>query len=449
MKTIGKYIIRGLLGRGGMSKVFKVEIPYIAKIAALKLLDPHPILADMVGMEKLRELFSAEAVKLAGIRHPNIVEIWDFGEIDGRPYYLMDYYFNHLATMIGESNRTELPTRVIKLDNAIRLTRQMLEGLACLHHNGIIHRDIKPFNLLLTENDTLKICDFGLSKLRGEKVSVPRNIKVGSPFYAAPEQESDPENVDRTVDLYSTGVTLYRMLAGNLPSANPEPISRVNPDLNDAWDHFLTRSIAPIAADRFNNANEMLLELNELDRDWQERKGRSCAMAEPGRLQDRGEHKVFLRLRKQALKVTSQQAANVFGIDDLWRPAEYICNQYAPGSNGTITDETTGLIWQQAGSAYQMNWQNAAGYIAQLNRKQFASLQTWRLPTINELMSLLIKTPHGEDYCIESLFDLKQKALWSMDKRSFTSAWYVSIDMGFVAWQDFSAYFHVRAVSDV
>ena len=75
--------------------------------------------------------------------------------------------------------------------------------------------------------------------------------------------------------------------------------------------------------------------------------------------------------------------ANIFGIDDLWRPAEYICNQYAPGSNGTITDETTGLIWQQAGSAYPMNWQNAAGYIDQLNRQRFASLKSWRLPTIN------------------------------------------------------------------
>ena len=109
MNTIGKYKICGLLGRGGMSKVYKVQLPVIEKIVALKLLDPDPLLADLVGMQKIRELFISEARKLANLRHPNIVEIWNFDEADGKPFYLMDYYFNNLATLIGETRWTDRP----------------------------------------------------------------------------------------------------------------------------------------------------------------------------------------------------------------------------------------------------------------------------------------------------------------------------------------------------
>lgn len=149
MKRIGKNIIRGLLGRGGMGKVFQVEIPPIGKIAALKLLDPHPVLVSLLGVERLREQFLAEAATMAGLQHPNIVAIRDFGEDDGRPFYIMDYFFSNLGRLIGETRRTEEPSRTIRLDLAIELTRQTLSGLACLHHFGIVHRDIKPFNLLI------------------------------------------------------------------------------------------------------------------------------------------------------------------------------------------------------------------------------------------------------------------------------------------------------------
>ncbi|MGD8946763.1 MAG: hypothetical protein PVI62_08890, partial [Desulfobacterales bacterium] len=82
------------------------------------------------------------------------------------------------------------------------------------------------------------------------------------------------------------------------------------------------------------------------------------------------------------------------------------------------------------------------------NAKRFFRIdEVWRLPTIDELISLLTETPHGEDYCIEHVFDLQQRSLWSADRRSFTAAWYVSLDMGFVSWQDFTAFHYVRGVS--
>jgi serine/threonine-protein kinase len=446
MRKIGKYHIRGLLGRGGMSKVFKVEMPVIGKIVALKLLDPNPLLIDLIGREKIRELFTSEAIKLATLRHPNIVEIWDFGETDGKLFYVMDYYFNNIAIMIGETRRTERTSRIIKLDKAISYTRQTLSGLACLHNAGIVHRDIKPFNLLLTGQETVKICDFGLSKLRGETVAAPVNLKVGSPWYASPEQERNPEDVDFRSDLYATGVTLYRMLTGKLPGQHPERPSRLNPDLDDTWDTFIARSIALKPRERFSSTAEMLAELEKLNNAWQEKKENICRIAGPRLKQASKLPTTKFNLRSRAVKVDPRHARKVFSTDNLWRPQTYIQNAFETHPAGIITDRATGVSWQQAGSDYPMNWHQAHKYIEQLNRNQFADRTTWRLPTINELMSLLTETPHGEGFCIERIFDQRQMSLWSSDRRSYTAAWYVMVDMGFVSWQDFSAYYFVRGV---
>ena len=202
MRTIGKYQVIGLLGRGGMGRIFKVVHPVIGKIAALKLLDPNPLLMELVGAEKLRDMFVSEATTLAGLRHPNIASILEFDETDGKPFYLMDYYVNNLGVMIGESNRPDYPSRIISIEKAIYYIRQTLQGLDCLHHHDIIHRDIKPHNLLITDQDTVKICDFGLSKLRGEQFAGPPSLKVGSAWYAPPEQEEEPDAVDISADLY-------------------------------------------------------------------------------------------------------------------------------------------------------------------------------------------------------------------------------------------------------
>ena len=437
-----------MLGRGGMSKVFKVEIPVIRKIAALKLLHPDPLLADLIGLDKIRELFISEAIKLAKLRHPNIVEIWDFDENDGRPYYVMDYYFNSLATMIGETSRTDRPSRIIKLEKAIDYTRQTLSGLACLHHAGLVHRDIKPFNLLLNDQETVKICDFGLSKIRGETVSAPPNLNVGSPWYAAPEQAINPETVDLRADLFAVGVTLYRMLTGRLPEENPAPPSSFNPDLDNSWDRFIACSIAVQPEDRYSSAPEMHRELDALEEAWQQRKEHICRVTESRLLPEKPVSSEQFKLRSQPIKVNPQNAHRFFSIDKLWRPLTYLQNRFEPDlPAGTITDHATGMIWQQSGSIYPMNWQQAQRYILQLNRDRFGKRTTWRLPTIDELISLLTETPHGEDYCIEPVFDLQQKSLWSSDRRSFTAAWYVSVDMGFVSWQDFSAFHYVRGVS--
>jgi serine/threonine-protein kinase len=444
MNRIGKYIIRGLLGRGGMGKVFQVEIPPIGKIAALKLLAPHPVLLSLLGADRLRELFLAEAVTMAGLQHPNIVAVRDFGEADGRPYYIMDYFFSNLGRLIGETRRAEEPSRTIRLDRAIELIRQTLSGLACLHHFGIVHRDIKPFNLLIDEHGTVKICDFGLSRLHGEPSAPPAQLKVGSPWYAAPEQETDPDAVDPRADLYAVGITLVRMLTGELPSDPPAPPSGANPDLDEAWDEFLLRAINRDPGRRFESAAAMQLALERLERSWHARREQVCRLAPPAPAP------VPTRwpLRRTAVRIDPVQAQTQFGVDRLWRPAQLVSNDLAPAGPGALHDRATGLIWQQSGSPYPLTWTAAQAYVKELARRRMEDGHRWRLPTTPELMSLVSRTPHGEDFCVAPAFDPLQGVLWSADRRSFTAAWFVDVAMGYAGWQDFNARIYVRAVAD-
>ena len=449
MKTIGRYIIKGLLGRGGMGRVLKVELPVVGKIAALKILDPDPLLTRLIGFETLRRLFIREAATLARLQHPNIVSVNDFENQADVIYYVMDYYANNLGVLMGETYIVEEPSRRLGADKALFYTRQILEGLACLHDAGIIHRDIKPYNLLIAADDSIKICDFGLSRLRGERYAGPPNIKVGSPYYAAPEQMEDPDGVDPTVDLYAVGVILYRMLTGQLPMDKTIPPSRLHQDLDKQWDHFILKALAPEPAARFSDAVTMGKALDDLADHWQALKEKLCALphlppaAEPTQLTSAKEKST---LRSSPTKIAPKAARDQFGLDKLWRPAAYAQNQFSTPAPKIVHDHHPELIWQQGGSNYPVTWHQAQTYVDGLNREQYCGISHWRLPTTPELMTLLQPVAENVALCLPTLFAVRQQRLWSCDRRSFTAAYFVDATLGFVGWQDFSAPCYVRGV---
>jgi serine/threonine-protein kinase len=447
MKKIGRYQIRGILGRGGMSTVYKVAMPITGKIVALKLLLPAQPLIDLLGTSELERIFTGEAVTMAGLHHPHIADIRDFDKDDqGRPFYVMEYYCKNLGNMIGEHFRVEERSRIMAPDKVIHYGLQILDGLSCLHQASIVHRDIKPYNILVTDQDSVKICDFGLSKLRGETRGRPRNLQIGSPFYTPPEQEKEPELVDDRADLYSCAVMLYRMLTGELPDTMRKA-SQLNPLLDAQWDLFLATGLARDRENRFASAKAMHHALMKLQEHWQQSKEKTCTILDDqqtgnGSGRSTGE-KI---LRRQPVKVDPHGGRKLFKVDSLWRPRHYIANQFIDNRDATITDRACGLVWQQAGFDYPLTWEGARQYVQSLNEYSTAGCSKWRLPTVDELLSLLTEMSLREQYCMAPLFDRSKKWLWSGDKRSFIAAWYVSVDLGFVGWQDMTCYNYVRAV---
>lgn len=425
-----------------MGAVYKVRLPVIGKVLALKLLSPGTALLALLGRDEIRKRFLAEAITMGRLRHPNIAAICDFEE-SPETYLVMEYYCQNLGSVIGETYDLEAPSRRLPIDRAIHYTRQTLTGLHRLHRAGIVHRDIKPFNLLLTDEDVVKITDFGLSRLRGETFGGPGHLHVGSPYYTAPEQERDPDRAGPEADLYSVGVMFYRFLTGMLPLDGLK--SFPGEDLDGAGNDFIRKAMSPAVESRYQAAEEMLADLDELERNRRERQALICrletqpppVLPKPERVPD---------LRRRGIKVTPARAPDLFGLDPLWRPREYRVHDFLDGENGTVIDRATGLTWQTAGSDFRLNWSEAHHYIDRLNEEKWVGFGDWRLPTIDELISVLSPAPLDGDYCLDPIFDRTRIDIWSADHRSALAAWYVNAELGFVGRQDKTCYFWVRAV---
>ena len=440
-----KYRVLGLLGKGGMGTVYKAAMPQTEKIVALKVCEPRDTLVNILGIKEIRQRFIREATTMARLRHPNIAEVWDVDEDNGKPFFVMEYYCNNLGAMIGETYE-DAPSRPLSVDASILYAGQALTALARLHHAGIIHMDVKPYNMMITDEDTIKLIDFGVSKLRGEQLEGPDSIKMGTPYYVAPEQEDNPDMADERSDLYSVGIMLYRMLTGRLPAGKTNA-GDLNPDLDESWHRFLERSFHPEKENRFKDAAHMLTALNRLAEAWEEKKAKTCALNEAPSLPEQSFAGADVStLRSAPIKVGLKQARALFDTDDMWRPRSRAPHVFRDNGDGTVLDESAKLLWERGGSPYPITWYEAQNYLGELNNRGFAGYSDWRLPTVNELMSLFVENIGPYPYCFESVFDTTQQRIWSADKKSFVAAWYADAKLGFVWWQDFTCYFYVRLV---
>ena len=450
---IGRYEIRGLLGRGGMGAVYKAAMPVTGRIVALKVLKPAEIMEDIVGMETLTKMFLTEAATMASISHFNIASILDVhdGTDDVLPHFTMEYFCGNLGVLMGETYEVEAPSRRLGIEASIHIAREMLAGLDRLHYEGIIHRDVKPFNVMIAEDEGgtghVKLIDFGLSKLRGERTPGPKGMVVGSPYYTAPEQEADPESADARSDIFSVGVTLYRMITGQLPAeniANAKPICEVHPDLDCAWDDLFKRALTHDRKARFSDAIAMIKELDDLEEAWAKQRDSVCVatdlLLEPDR------HEVGWEPRHTPIKKGIKTAQKAFDLDELWRPNQYGQSDFIDNYDNTITDRTTGLVWEQYGSRYPLTWERAHAHVDRLNKNQYGGKNSWRLPTIDELTTLFTGRTEPGDFCQQSAFDPKKARLWSSDTKAHTAAWYADAELGFVWWQDRTCRFFARAV---
>jgi serine/threonine protein kinase len=438
MKQIGRYEIIRKLGKGGMGSVFKGIVPIIDKVVAIKLLDPFETMLDILGAEKLREIFLYEAQTMAALRHPSIVQVWDYDEDEqGRPFIVMEYLCNNLGDMIGEHFLVEESSRIIQPEKVIDYGQQILVGLSYLHHNGIVHRDIKPFNILVADDDTIKICDFGMALVEGVSFSGPSMMQIGSPYYTPPEQSRDPESVDGRADLFATGVLLYRMLTGKLPGMQSFSLSMVNPLYDREWDDFFSKALSWNPDDRFDSAISMQVALTNLHLNWQaqQKNNQQETLATDQRI----------KIRSEPVNICGTKAASLFGVNTLFRPHIEITGKLSHGDE-TIHDHTTSLMWQKGGSQYPVTWKEALHYVEKLNESGFNTTSEWRLPTVNELLSLFTTlTRQGG----ASGFDPVKNRLWSCDSHGHHERWYVNFDMGYTGNQDMNCFNYIRAVCTI
>lgn len=205
-----------LLGHGGMGVVYKGRHPLLDRLVAIKVVRP-----DFQTDVDFQSRFLREARTLAKLRHPYIVTVHDLGRLDDLYYLVMEF-------VEGSSLRQRLIDRSITERDTIDFVPQIAEALQHAHENGVIHRDVKPENILIDSRGRVRLVDFGLATLFGPQVAPsPDDYRVaGTLGYMAPEQMSMPEAVDHRADIYSTGVVFYEMLAGQLPKADRVPPSQ-------------------------------------------------------------------------------------------------------------------------------------------------------------------------------------------------------------------------------
>jgi serine/threonine protein kinase len=234
------------LGRGGMGAVYKARQPRLDRVVALKILSP-----EKQGNQKFADRFEREARALAKLHHPNIVTVYDFGEVDGNFYLLMEF-------VDGLSLRQLLQSRKLSPPEALAIVPKICEALQYAHEQGIVHRDIKPENILMDKDGRVKIADFGIAKILGDGggSNLTAEQVIGTPHYMSPEQIEKPQTVDHRADIYSLGVVFYEMLTGELPLGKFQPPSKkVQVDVR--LDEIVLRALEKEPERRYQQASEV------------------------------------------------------------------------------------------------------------------------------------------------------------------------------------------------
>ncbi|MGB3861581.1 MAG: protein kinase [Candidatus Aminicenantaceae bacterium] len=259
-----KYKIADVVGRGGMGIVYKADDTKLKRSVALKFLPP-----ELTQDEDARVRFVLEAQTAASLSHPNICTIHEINEEDGESFIAMEY-------VKGESLKARIVKGPLELDEAVNIILQVAEGLDEAHKKGIIHRDIKSANIMITEKSQAKVMDFGLAKVKGATLLTREGTTLGTVAYMSPEQARG-EEVDHRTDIWSLGVVLYEMLSGQLPfqgereasilysvvHEEPKPLKEIMRDPSLELHQIINRALKKKPESRYASAAEMIKDLKK------------------------------------------------------------------------------------------------------------------------------------------------------------------------------------------
>ena len=257
-ESVGRFRVMGRAG-GSQATVFKASDPDSGRVVAIKAISnrydsfAHSLLIALLGDADMEEI-RREAEMLSGLRHPNIVSVIEVGEDATLGAYLVMEWVDggNLRARLDGAEGGRLP-----LPEALRIARDILAGLGAAHDAGIVHRDVKPENILLDSDGTAKLADFGIA---GEAAMAGR----GTQGYMAPEQEDalQSDYAGSAADLYSVGVVLFELLAGRLPR-HGEDVRAALPEVDESIASAIARATDPVPANRFASATEMAAALGD------------------------------------------------------------------------------------------------------------------------------------------------------------------------------------------
>jgi len=261
-KTVSHYKILEKLGEGGMGVVYKAQDTKLDRIVALKFLPQH-LTSDPVEKER----FIHEAKAASALNHPNVTTIYEVDEFEGQMFIAMEY-------CEGKTLKQIIEKESLSIKKVLDIGIQIGEGLAIAHEKGIVHRDIKSDNIVLTPRGQVKIMDFGLAKLKGATKLTKTRSTLGTAAYMSPEQASG-EEVDQRSDIFSFGVVLYELLTENLPFAGehqaaiiysilneePQPVARFNNKVSAKLEDMVFKALAKEREERYQHIDDLLADL--------------------------------------------------------------------------------------------------------------------------------------------------------------------------------------------
>jgi predicted Ser/Thr protein kinase len=240
--------IIAFIGKGGMGAVYKARQPALDRIIALKIIPPQTAAGP-----GFIQRFNREARALAKLNHPNIVAVYEFGQANGLPYFIMEFVDGLNLRQLERAGK-------LTAREALQIVPQICEALQFAHDEGIVHRDIKPENILLDKKGRVKIADFGIAKIlsTGPDVAITETGgAIGTPHYMAPEQMEKPTTVDHRADIFSLGVVFYEMLTGELPLGKFAPPSTRKVEVDVRLDDVVLRALEKDPELRYQHASQV------------------------------------------------------------------------------------------------------------------------------------------------------------------------------------------------
>ena len=265
ISQLGRYEVLGELGQGAMGIVYKAKDPLIDRVVAIKTINLGLALDEK---EEYEERFYQEAKAAGRLNHPNIVTIYDVGRTGEVAYIAMELLQGReLRDIMNESG-------LLPVDQVLDIVAQVASGLSYAHEHGIVHRDVKPSNIMVIRDGQVKITDFGIARMSSSSVRTQTGMVLGSPKYMSPEQVMG-KALDQRSDVFSLGVMLYEMLTGQTPfkgenvnaimyqtlNAVPAPPNALNSSVPEMVNFIVAKALAKMVGDRYQDAKDLAADL--------------------------------------------------------------------------------------------------------------------------------------------------------------------------------------------